>query len=51
MMLGDRKQMLDGCQKRNPSKETRQCLMAAKDMTAMANCAPPPAVKSGTPGE
>ena len=50
-MLGDRKQMLDGCQKRNPSKETRQCLMAAKDMTAMANCAPPPAVKSGTPGE
>ncbi len=51
MQLGDRPQMLAGCQKRNPSQETRQCLMAAKDMSAMANCAPPPAVKSGKPGE
>jgi hypothetical protein len=49
MNLGNRKQMLESCEKKDPSKETRLCLMAAKDMTAMANCAPPPSVKSGTP--
>jgi len=51
MQLGNRSQMLASCEKRNPSKETRLCLMAAKDMTTMANCAPPPSVKSGKPGE
>jgi hypothetical protein len=47
--VGNRKQMIDSCEKRDPSKEARQCLMAAKDVTQMANCAPAPTKESAKP--
>lgn len=36
--LGDRKMMIDACEKRQMPKATRQCLLAAKDITRLAAC-------------
>jgi len=50
-MLGDRKQMIAECEKRNLSPAMRKCLMAAKTLAALGECrakdaprppAPPP---------
>ena len=49
MNMGNRRQMIDSCEKRDPSKAVRECLMAAKDMTTMANCAPSPPVNGAKP--
>ena len=55
--LGDRKQMIDECEKRKLSPAMRKCLMAAKTFAGLAECrakdAPPPqpnaAPTGGTP--
>jgi hypothetical protein len=47
--LGNRKQMIEQCEGRNMSAANRRCLVAAKDLTALAACtadrrAAPPAL-------
>ena len=49
MPMGNRKQMIESCEKRDPAKAARECLMAARDMTAMANCAPQAPANGATP--
>jgi hypothetical protein len=53
--LGDRKAMIDTCEKRQMPKETRDCLMAAKDQNEIGNCHaytrhPPPPHPTPIPG-
>jgi hypothetical protein len=57
VQLGNRKQMIDLCEQRPFSKETRTCLLAAKDLDGLARCQqkparppapPPPAGSAGS---
>ena len=38
--LGDRKAMIEQCNKRNLTAAQRKCLMASKNLTEIANCGP-----------
>ncbi len=46
MEMGNKKQMVAECEKRNLTAEQKRCIVAAKDLNALATCtAKPPAAK------
>jgi hypothetical protein len=38
MQMGDRKQMIGLCEKKNYTADEKRCLLAAKDVSAIAVC-------------
>lgn len=47
--LGDRKAMIAQCEKRNLTREQRNCLMKAPSLPALGECTPKNAVPTKTP--
>ena len=47
--LGDRKAMIEQCEKRNLTREQRNCLMKATTLPALGECTPKKAVPTKTP--
>ena len=47
--LGDRKAMIAQCEKRNLTREQRNCLMKAATLPALGDCTPKNAVPTKTP--
>ncbi len=49
--MGNKKQMVEQCEARNMSATQRKCMVAAKDVTALAACsAPPPSAPTAPAG-
>lgn len=45
--MGNKKQMVEQCEARKMSAAQRKCMVAAKDVTALANCSAPAAAPTG----
>ncbi len=43
MEMGNKKQMMAECEKRNLTDDQKRCLVAAKDLNGLAACSPKPA--------
>jgi hypothetical protein len=43
MEMGNKKQMVAECERRNLSDDQKRCIVGAKDLTALATCTPKPA--------